>query len=232
MVGQLVAQLDDETFGPGSCNPCSYVYNNPINMTDPSGMIGSMGPAPRGPVRMVPARPLPGTTKNVCCSFDDGATIWSQSVTCNWTKSAAKCCVDRGDGWFRSWRVLGAFEGGCGGAPPADICDRDWDRMDFIDCVACCVSSMYINAYSGAATAASGVAGRRVPKVHIQPGQKPTESVLIRYRIRAKPLIPAGIRPTIHQVQVAGWVARRAFLLAGVAEFGLECACALRCGGK
>ncbi len=40
MVEQLVAQLDDETFGPNSYNPCSYVYNNPINMIDPSGLIG------------------------------------------------------------------------------------------------------------------------------------------------------------------------------------------------
>lgn len=59
MVEQPVGQLDDETFGPDSYNPCSFVHNNPINMTDPSGLKVIPPPAP-------PAPPTTGICARIC----------------------------------------------------------------------------------------------------------------------------------------------------------------------
>jgi hypothetical protein len=71
MLDQPVGQLAVETFGPNSYNPCSYVYNNPINTTDPSGL------RPPTPPKVVP--PPAGPTTGICarvCSAAETVGSW------------------------------------------------------------------------------------------------------------------------------------------------------------
>jgi hypothetical protein len=98
MVEQPVGQLDDETFGPGSDNPCSYVYNNPINMTDPSGLKGQghHPGRPGNPVPKAPAGPPPD-----CSSYQrscDCTSYWNPCQKTYYCLAAMVVCENAGNG--------------------------------------------------------------------------------------------------------------------------------------
>jgi hypothetical protein len=65
--------------------------------------------------------PLP-PSNSVCCTFDDGSGIFSETNSCPGvgagTYSAAQCCKDRATGVFTSWKVLDQSTGACGSGPP------------------------------------------------------------------------------------------------------------------
>ena len=52
-------------------------------------------------------------TKNACCTFDNGSTIWSESVKCGVFDSPVQCCSNRADEFWYSANIIGARFGLC-----------------------------------------------------------------------------------------------------------------------
>lgn len=50
----------------------------------------------------------------VCCAFSSGGSIWSETVNTNPGESPGDACRRRGNGWIRTWLVMGASGGDCG----------------------------------------------------------------------------------------------------------------------
>jgi len=71
-----------------------YVKNAPLRYIDPYGLYS------------VP----------VCCTFDDGSEIWSETMSCDSGARPGSCCASRatGWGWATAWKVLGTNYGTCG----------------------------------------------------------------------------------------------------------------------
>ena len=211
-IGRWISQ-DPIGFGAGDANLYRYVRNNPVNAVDPSGFIVIVPPFER----------------QVCCTYNNGSTIWSQTEWCFKGNSASACCGSTASGVFWSWHVVSSSDGSCSPPPPPrDFCNQDWAKLDWTDCVACCVKNSGVNAYAGAGTATSGVLGWRVPKPHPQPGQYPDQSWLYGPRR----CLPKCARPTLNTVRTVGRWAGRVFIVTGVAEFGLECACGAYCSAQ
>ena len=48
-----------------------------------------------------------------CCTFDNGHTIWSETVDCSFGQDAQQCCSDHANGWIVDWSVNGSRNGEC-----------------------------------------------------------------------------------------------------------------------
>jgi RHS repeat-associated protein len=50
----------------------------------------------------------------VCCTFESGGTIWSETVTGNFGEDAGGTCARAADGWLWDYQVIASRSGGCG----------------------------------------------------------------------------------------------------------------------
>lgn len=204
----------------GSANLYSYVGANPIRRTDPSGLVFGPGPLP------LPPGSHTGPKSFACCTYESGGQIWSQTVGCFGNETTAQCCARKADGWFYDWQVfMPGLAGKCSPPPPpGDPCNRDWSTLFFEDCMACCLKEPWF-AFGAGGTGAAGLAGNRVPKGHVKPGQYPDTSWL--YPVRR--CLPKHMRPTIHRVRSFAKWSGRVFIVTGVIEAGAEVGCAAYC---
>jgi len=79
----------------GSMNLYVYVNGRPTALVDPTGLL------------MIASGPY--SVREAICGFDDGYSVWSETIGCP-SGSAAACCASRatGWGWGTAWTVLAA----------------------------------------------------------------------------------------------------------------------------
>jgi hypothetical protein len=110
--------------------------------------------------------------------------------------------------------------------PDMDTCPEDWGRgTDFLTCVACCVRT-YEFWNSGAI--ACGIGGIRIPKRHVQPGQTPTSTWLLKPRR----CFPKWCRPTMRTTRIVGRCSGVLFIIEGCYDLGIEGSCAVYCAAR
>lgn len=198
----LIADRAGVPYGDGP-NSYQYARSNPVMRIDPSGRY------------------------SVCCTFDNGSEIWSETMDCQahfnlpGPKSAAACCADRASGLW-DWSVIGSSPGRCSPPPPqASKCSGDWTKLGWLDCLACCHE-----AYGAPLELIVGtvVVAGRVPK-GVSLSEIDTVNIWRKLCTRY-----SQSKNLTRGVKVVYRAAGRAFVVEGVWSSGAAAACAARCG--